>query len=342
MENEQQEIRQALESAGITLLQAVRLALDVVENCGSRRRGAVSMKQCRQVVELGCRQWRAQRRSVCFSKAAGSLLQAKAVRRKRTTQEIRGICSRLLKLEPGLAKHRVNSITPRYLGALLERHLPTVRQREKARVILHGLFTHCKRQGWMHGCENPAAALRYGTAVETEVRPLEWEGLRRLLRTARIPAHRACMPALGLMLWAGIRPAEVERLRWSDLNFEEGVVSVRPTHSKTGGCRHVHLCPALTAWLADAPQPQDADAPICPPNWQRRWKRLRAAARVVPWQQDVLRHTFASYHAKHFRDFPLLQMEMGHRSAELLRSRYLSMQGVTAAHARRFWSVPAA
>lgn len=340
METEQQEIRRALEGAGITLLQAVRLALDLVETGNMGIRGGVSMNRCRKVIQLGCEQWRAQRRSVGFSTAVKSLLAAKAARRKRTTQEIRGICKRLMRAEPQLAHRRVNSITPRFLSSLLERHMPTARQREKARIILHGIFTHCRRQGWMHGCDNPAAALRYSIGAETEIRPLEWRDIKRLLRTARMPEHRPCMAALGLMLWAGIRPAEVERLHWSDIDFSESVVSVRPRHSKTGGARHVHLCPALTAWLHESSLPAipDATGKICPPNWPRRWKRLRQAARIQPWQQDVLRHTFASYHAKHFHNFPLLQMEMGHRSAELLRSRYLSMQGVTAARAAVFWS----
>ena len=343
METEQQEIRRALQGAGITLLQAVRLALDLVETGNMGTRGRVSMNRCRRVIELGCEQWRAQRRSVGFSTAVQSLLAAKAARRKRTTQEIRGICKRLMRKEPRLARRRVNSITPRFLSSLLETHMPTARQREKARIILHGLFTHCHRQGWMQGCANPAAALRYSTGTETEIRPLDWAGIKRLLRTARMPEHSPCMAALGLMLWAGIRPAEVERLHWSDIDFDEKVVSVRPRHSKTGGARHVHLCPALTAWLHAAATrgAPDTKGKICPPNWQRRWKRLRQAARIRPWQQDVLRHTFASYHAKHFRNFPLLQMEMGHRSAELLRSRYLSMQGVTAARAAAFWHLGA-
>lgn len=343
MDTEQQEINRALEGAGITLLQAVRLALDLVENGNMRHRGGVSMQRCRKVIELGCEQWRAQRRSAGFAKAVQSLLSAKAARRKRTTQEIRGICKRLMNAEPHLAHRRVNAITPRYLSGLLETHLPTDRQREKARIILHGLFTHSRRQGWMQGRENPASALHYAIGQEKEIQPLEWGSIKRLLRTACKAEHRPCMAALGLMLWAGIRPAEVERMHWGDIDFDEGVVSIRPRHAKTGGARHVHLCPALTAWLKEAEGP-GATTPermenqrICPPNWQRRWKRLRRAAGATPWQQDVLRHTYASYHAKHFRNFPLLQMEMGHRSAELLRCRYLSMQGVTAAHAAAFW-----
>ena len=47
------------------------------------------------------------------------------------------------------------------------------------------------------------------------------------------------------------------------------------------------------------------------------------------WINDVLRHTFASYHLKHFKNLILLQAEMGHRDLNLLRSRYVNMQGIT-------------
>lgn len=339
MEPEYKEMETALADAGLTMLQAVRLALDLVEESGGmRRRGAVSMQRCRRVIQLGSEQWRAQRRSVSFATAVQSLLHAKAARRKRTLTEIRGVTARLLRAEPRLARRRVNTITPRMLGELLNIHLSSPRQREKARVILHGLFAHCMRQGWMQGRGNPAAALRFSVDPETEIAPLEWRQIRRLLRTASRAEHRACMPALGLMLWAGIRPAEVERMQWGDIDLAERVVSVRPRHSKTGGRRHVQICPALAAWLTQAaPAAPPPESRVCPPNWQRRWKRLRHSSGIVPWPQDVLRHTFASYHAKHYRNFPLLQMEMGHRSAELLRTRYLNMRGLTAAHAAAFW-----
>ena len=57
------------------------------------------------------------------------------------------------------------------------------------------------------------------------------------------------------------------------------------------------------------------------------------------WQQDVLRHTFASYHLKHFKNLVQLQIEMGHSTPDLLRTRYLNMRDITKEHARLFWSL---
>ena len=63
---------------------------------------------------------------------------------------------------------------------------------------------------------------------------------------------------------------------------------------------------------------------MCPPCWAQHWSRLHRAAGFSRWQPDVLRHTFASHHLAHFRSYAALQLEMGHRSAELLRTRYVS------------------
>ena len=43
----------------------------------------------------------------------------------------------------------------------------------------------------------------------------------------------------------------------------------------------------------------------------------------------------ASYHLSHFRSYAELQMEIGHRDATLLRTRYVDQRGVR--NALRFW-----
>jgi len=66
-----------------------------------------------------------------------------------------------------------------------------------------------------------------------------------------------------------------------------------------------------------------------------------ASPRVAgqPRQADVLRHTFASYHARQFRNFASLQMDMGHSSLSLLRTRYLNMEGISSRESAAFWQL---
>lgn len=143
---------------------------------------------------------------------------------------------------------------------------------------------------------------------------LEEVGLRPS-DTARLPEFRDMRLSLALMLYGGIRPAEVCRLQAADFNWEEQQVIVRPTASKTGGGRAVPLCGVRTIRKQDR---------VIPKGWLRKWRALRCAAGYCgAWVPDVCRHTFASYHAAYFRNLPELQLEMGHRDTSLLRSRYM-------------------
>ena len=127
--------------------------------------------------------------------------------------------------------------------------------------------------------------------------------------------------SLSLLLYSGVRPAEVERLRPEDVCWEDRQVIIRPQRSKTGGGRVV---PGMRA--------QDC---CVRRNWQKHWRDLRRAAGFTRWTQDVCRHSFASYHSAHFRNLPELQLEMGHRDLSLLRSRY--MAPASRKEARVFW-----
>ena len=133
-----------------------------------------------------------------------------------------------------------------------------------------------------------------------------------------------------MMLYAGIRPHEVERLTWESVDVQEECICVRPQHSKTGGARRVTILAPLASLLRNQLlDTQRKGMPragkICPRNWRSHWAKLHKAAGFPRWQPDVLRHTYASHHLARFRSFSELQVEMGHRSSELLRSRYVSM-----------------
>lgn len=329
------EIEQALREVGLNHFQAIRLALELVESCGARHlRGNRQLNHCRRMIQMGVEQSKAASRTVTFSRAVKSALEERSDRRPRTVKEFAAVCRRVMQCCPLLSRRHMNTLQPADCAEALSCSFSSARQRQKGRVILHGVFSHAVRQHWC--AYNPVESVRLPAPEEHEIVPLSVPQLHRLLSVANTAEYRCCMPALGLMLWCGVRPAELERLQWCDIDFEEKVVSLRARHSKTGGCRHIPMRPVLMAWLRAAGV--QGEGRLCPPDWQRRWKRLRQAAGLVPWQQDVLRHTFASYHAKHFRDFSALQSEMGHRSAALLRTRYLSMRGLTVENARLFWS----
>jgi len=117
------------------------------------------------------------------------------------------------------------------------------------------------------------------------------------------------------------------------VDLVHGYIALQARHSKTGGARRVTIHPPLRRILERAAA--RGGGRICPASWGRHWAALHRAAGwgspARPWRQDVLRHTFASYHLGHFRSYTVLQYEVGHRDASLLRTRYVDLQGVEAA-----------
>ena len=103
----------------------------------------------------------------------------------------------------------------------------------------------------------------------------------------------------------------------------------------------IQLCGAIFApFFLRAKRRGKPESPrVCPRNWNRRWRKIRQESGFGErWVQDVLRHTYASHHAKHFRDLPRLQLNMGHRSQSLLRSRYVNMRGLSKCESSRFFN----
>ena len=95
---------------------------------------------------------------------------------------------------------------------------------------------------------------------------------RRLMGCAERFGGQNCTAAAAILLYAGIRPREVRRLKWRDIDIAENSITVRSACSKTGGARQVEICPALKVFLGGGHPPEIS---VCPPDWPRRWKRIR-------------------------------------------------------------------
>ena len=248
-------------------------------------------------------------------------LTARKDRRKRTLSDFRYITKRFMKSCKGLAKRRMRSITSQECAAYLREAFHTPSQRNKARLILSGVFSTAVKRGWC--AENPVRKVEPEKVVEKRIEPLNKEEIERVMSAAESYDDGSCLAATAIMLYAGVRPNETARLRWKDVRLDDSVIYISPQHSKTGGARCVTIHPPLEKILREIQKAPDA--PICPPNWPRHWAALHRKAGFATWQPDVLRHTFATHHLATFRSYAELQLEMGHRSADLLRTRYVAM-----------------
>ncbi len=333
----------------LTGADAARLVLEAMEEMPELQLRAAEgkaalMHALRRVLHEGIAAVRAQEKTVSFARAAEESLARRtaAGRRATTLRDLRHFIRRLLRV-PGLAERPLRAISTEECRRALETAFAgSAHSFRKGRAILHSIFAYGQRQQWCS--HNPAAAVERPCIEEREILPLALEDCRCLVEVAHTPPFRDCLPALAVMLFAGVRPGEVERLSWADMHCEEGVLAIAARHSKTGGARRVELCPPLRRMLRrQQPPAEESSRPLCPPHWQQRWRQLRQAAGLATpqrrWVPDVLRHTFASYHALTHRDLPALQLQLGHRDCRLLMTRYLNLPSLRHADIRRFWQL---
>ena len=250
-------------------------------------------------------------------------------------RDIRCIGNKLLKAKPELGKRNFSELSVSECEEWINSEFSTPSQHNKARAMLHGLFEFALRREWCD--KNPIKRIERRKVIEKEIQPLKLHEVKRLIKTAQNESP-SCGVAAALLVYTGIRPREVVRLTWRDIDTEEQTITVRSQCSKTGGVRQVEIPPALNRILTPN-RVEPIERKVCPPNWRRRWRRIRDTSGFRGrWIQDVLRHTYASFHAKRFSDLPRLQVNMGHRDQSLLRSRYVNMRGISRLEARGFFN----
>lgn len=312
-----------LRATGVDIIEAALIAKAALEV------GHGHIKRTIKCLHLGEKALKQQEKTVTFEKGVEAALVARKDRRARTQSDFRYITRRLIKRCKGLAKRRMRAITPQECADYIETAFDTPSQRSKARRVLSAVFSTAVKKGWCS--ENPVARVETYRVIEKRIEILSPNELTALLEACKRYENGLCLAAVGMMLYAGIRPHEVERLTWEQVDLDNGVISILPQHSKTGGARAVTIHAPLLRLL----QRCSKGGRICPPQWLKHWRALRKLAGFDTWQPDVLRHTFASYHLRHFKNYSALQYETGHRDSNLLRTRYVDTKGVQ--NAAGFW-----
>ena len=294
-----------LKSIGAPILEAAQVANAAMKAADG------SMGRAMRAIQLGAEELKKREHTVSLREAAWASVEARQGLRPTTRRDLRHFVRRILRVE-GAGDMPLRAMRTADCKRILESAFGCCASSyRKGRVILSSVFSYGIRQEWADS--NPVTRIEVPAVQEKPIEPLAPEEVERLKATASRPEFRDMRFSLSLMLYGGIRPTEVSRLQAGDINWEEGLVIIRPRTSKTGGGRAVPLRGMRGIRKRER---------CIPRNWRRRWQALRRAAGFRHWVPDVCRHTFATYHAAKFRNLPELQLEMGHRDTALLRSRY--------------------
>ncbi len=326
--NTQEIAKMLLSTLPLTELDIARLLLESVEAVGNLTTGKNRyelLALLREMIRAGAQQLHAAHHSVSLREAVLSSIHARRHLRPTSQRDLRFYARRLIAVE-GFADVPLNQLSTQNCRQLLETAFgSTSSLYTKGRMILHSVFTYGARREWCS--KNPVKHISIPKRAETHIAPLSLSEIERLKNAVRKPVFKDMKLSLMLLLYCGIRPNEVARLKSDDICWNEKQVIIQPRTSKTGGGRIV----PIRCSLNNIP----LNERVIPRNWNRRWRALRRAAGFRQWHPDRCRHTFASYHAAHFHNLFALQMEMGHRDATLLRTRYVTPAKPTVA--AKFW-----
>jgi integrase len=251
---------------------------------------------------------------------------------KRSEAHTRGLKYTLPRFA-GLHQKPVSEITSRDLEREIHGMTPSVKNAFLRN--LRAVFNYGLKRGFL--AVNPVSGLDFAKLPEKEVVTLTTAQAAELMAAAE--ADFDLLPYHAIGLFGGIRPMELQRLAWSDLDLREKHIHIRPEVSKTGRRRIVDMEPNLCAWLgAFIARGGNAKGPVTPSvNLRKRLREVRSTAGVGDWHQDVMRHTYASnWLAKH-GDINKLTLFMGHESTDMLWKHY--HKATKQRDAARYWKI---
>ena len=205
---------------------------------------------------------------------------------------------------------------------------------------------------------SPMAAIKPLKTERDEPEPLTVAQVRRLLHQAAAHRNGAVLPYVALSLFAGLRPTELARINWADIDLEGGTIKLGAKLATIRQRRLVELVyltqtnkdrtgrnlPAnLSAWLLPHAMRR---TPIRGVNWRKDFDAVKTAAGwgtpspkqpdLKPWTQDILRHTAISNHLAHFQHEGKTATWVG-ISPDILQRHYKGL--VTQVDAFEFWSI---
>jgi integrase len=204
---------------------------------------------------------------------------------------------------------------------------PQTRNHYRAVTIL--AFNFAIRSGY--AVENPALGAAKAKVVGQPPGILSVEQASAIL----VNSSQELLAYIAIGLFAGLRRAELERLDWSEIDFDSNLIEVTAAKSKTAQRRFVTLQPNLRAWLLPLRQLKGYVTPQ--ENFRQAFEQVREAAGIVEWPGNALRHSFASYHLAAFKNAASTALELGHHDSRVTFAHYREL--VKPKDAARYWKI---
>jgi integrase len=255
---------------------------------------------------------------------------------------------RLSKFAKDFDKATIATITAKEIDDWLAGLPVAAGTRNTFRRDLRTLFSYCERHGY---CQtNEAKKTECAKAVDKPVEILTVEQASALLNAC----DPSLIPYVSISLFAGLRASEVQKLDWSEVHLDSGLIEVKAAKAKTAKRRHVPITDNLAAWIRPLAKPR---GPVTPAGLRKCFDKCRrdagfgtpgtetdeekkAGAKLIEWPQNAMRHSFGTYRFEQCHDAAKVSYEMGN-SPQMVFAHY--REPVKPKDAERYWKIaPAA
>jgi integrase len=213
-------------------------------------------------------------------------------------------------------------------------------------------FNWCVANGYAQS--NPAELVPIKTVERGEIVTLSLEKVGDLMKAAAGYKGGKLVPYISLATFCAIRPDELARLSWDQVDLKERQVTITASAAKKRGRRVVDIPDNCVAWLSPHAKKKKA---IKGRNWRKDLDRVKALvgfgnpkrmpqgrggkdkkkwAHLKPWPQDVLRHTGISCHYRLHEDEGKTASWAGN-SPDMIHAHYRAL--VSAKDAKAFFEI---
>src|SRR5215510_10135195 len=139
------------------------------------------------------------------------------------------------------------------------------------RAVLSAMWTFAVRRGY--AATNVIQLVDKTSVVRDHIPTFSVEQLTKLL-AASPPEY---LPVLAIGAFAGLRPEEINKLQWEDLDFHERTIRVNASAAKTRRKRFAEISGNLCTWLQTY---VGRTGPVAPPNLQKLRRATMKAAKI--------------------------------------------------------------
>jgi site-specific recombinase XerD len=145
----------------------------------------------------------------------------------------------------------INAVAGGEVDAWLRSSGLSPRTRNNIRTSMHTLFKFAEGRRYLPKGHDELDSVSVVNDREGDIEVFTPSELTEVLCCA----SESMIPFLTLGAFAGIRHAEIQRLEWKDIRFDDGSIEIRASKAKTASRRLVPILPNLKEWLLKYRQP---------------------------------------------------------------------------------------